>query len=108
MSRVALHWVRGSGEIIDNFHFSAERFAAISQICQYQVDFDLGANENLTNSKIVDLIKEGALDFSDTMSYCMWRHKFNSCNEYFVPYLTEDGVCFTFNALDSREVFKDM
>lgn len=44
---------------------------------------------------------------SQALITCKFRTYNGDCNEYFQDVMTEDGVCFTFNALTSTMMFTD-
>lgn len=63
--------------------------------------------QNLTNNLIFGILNDISPMFEDTMYLCKWRHQVDNCSLYFQPILTEEGVCFTFNALNSRDIYTD-
>lgn len=80
---------------------------AISHLCEPHLmeSFQLGKNN--TDERIFKIINELAPSFTDIMFFCKYRNKFNLCQNYFKSILTDEGVCFTFNALNSEEVYTD-
>ena len=89
-------------------HYSRiERFTVLSQICDAHLTNGFNLGDNFTDSRIIDVIKEGAPNFTDTMFFCKWRNEAGLCEQWFEPIFTEEGLCFTFNVLDSREMYRD-
>lgn len=61
---------------------------------------------NQTDGKnLIDILQILMPQF-DTFEKCRWRNKDQKCEELFHKYITDDGVCYSFNALSSKEIFK--
>lgn len=82
------------------------RMEAVSQICDAHLTDGFQLGENFTDHTIFDLIEEVAPTFEETMFFCKWRNDVSFC-PFFKPILTEEGMCYTFNALNSEEIYRE-
>lgn len=81
---------------------------AVLQLCDAHIAVDnFNIGNNFTNSEFFDVIKEVAPTYNDTMFFCKWRNEVNFCDAFFRTTMTEEGVCYTFNALNSRDIYTD-
>lgn len=66
-------------------------------------------DEEFANASIFDVFAEMAPILNDTMRACLWKGDGDddTCSNLFVPILTEEGLCFSFNALNSNETYTD-
>lgn len=76
---------------------------ALTHICNSNKMFDY--DEELANASIFNVFEETAPNLNDTILDCMWDGYDATCSEIFVPILTEEGLCFSFNALNSNETY---
>lgn len=82
---------------------------SICQLCDAHMcspsNFQIGGNK--TDGRIYDILKDIAPTFNDAMFFCKWRNDFLNCTELFKPTLTEEGYCYTFNNLNTKDIYTD-
>ncbi|XP_063360609.1 pickpocket protein 28-like, partial [Cydia amplana] len=64
-------------------------------------------DETYSNERI--LLEDAYLiapKLDEAMYSCRWRGTYSSCKRYFTEVLTREGVCFNFNALAYKDIFK--
>ncbi|CAG9564748.1 unnamed protein product [Danaus chrysippus] len=54
----------------------------------------------------VENIKELSPKINDTFHSCRWKNFLSDCLDIFLPIITEEGVCYTFNTLGAEELFR--
>lgn len=64
--------------------------------------------KNYETEGIYQFLEDMAPKLSRTILMMHWQNKMEfTRSEYFVPVLAENGLCFTFNALNSREIYTE-
>lgn len=85
-----------------------DRLIALIHICDADTFEGFGVGKNFTDASMVQTLYEISIRLSDSLKDCEWRNKNMNCKDLFRPILTEDGICFTFNSLNSRDIYSDM
>lgn len=87
----------------------ARNLEAISQVCDLHLfsEKTMEINSGLKPEEIVPLLKSITVSLNETTLFCKWRNAVGSCEEFFTEIITEEGFCYTFNVLDSSELFKE-
>lgn len=64
--------------------------------------------ETFATESIYQMLRRMALQPSEMLTSFQWQYKEElTRSEFFVPILTENGLCFTFNALNSHEIYTE-
>lgn len=86
-----------------------EQLEALIQVCDSTMfkRFHLGGN--FSDPSIIKTLYEISVKIDQSMDGvpCEWRGNSTPCEELFQPILTEDGFCFTFNSLNSQDIYTD-
>lgn len=80
------------------------RIEALIHLCRFYAP-NVHFSNWFTNASIYDLIQDMAPSFQHTLLYCMWQYKDDQCSTFFTEILTDEGLCFTFNALNSQDIY---
>lgn len=80
---------------------------AAAHICDSHLVSNLGLDQNVADKSIFETINDSSPSIDDSMVFCRWRRELDICPSFFKPILTEQGLCFTFNALNSRDIYTD-
>lgn len=93
--------------LLQCFFSSRDGMEALSHICQFNFRTAIRWGQNFTNSSIYDTLEDIAPSLNYSMFKCSWFNQNVPCSTYFAPVLTENGLCFSFNTLNSHEVLSD-
>lgn len=77
----------------------------MTNVCTHPDLMDFG--NNTLDRESVKLLYEMAPKLDDVFDTCRFLDEDVECFRLFKPSLTEDGVCFTFNAYDSKHMFNE-
>lgn len=66
---------------------------------------DIG--ENITDYKCTEYLREMAPTAEEILFFCKWRNTPDTCADLFTDMLTEEGFCYTFNALNSSDIYRE-
>lgn len=58
-------------------------------------------------SEFVKVLFELGPNFDTTFMHCFWRNNEKSCNESFKYFLTEEGICYTFNSPAQSNIYRN-
>lgn len=83
------------------------KLEALAHICRPD-SFDL---RNISSAKgtdeIAPTLQTISLKLNKTIDYCSMGYDEINCGDLFTDIMTEEGSCFTYNMLDSSEIFKE-
>lgn len=87
------------------------RLEALSQICNlipelldYEKRTDL---DPFINETMYQTLAEMAPTMNDSFNQCWWQSKMENCSSLIGPVMTEEGLCYSFNALNSHDIYTE-
>ncbi|GJQ86102.1 hypothetical protein Trydic_g15258 [Trypoxylus dichotomus] len=103
-SSTSLHGFQYLGDqkrsVIEKLH----RFEDISLLCDSHL---VKTGRPITDLNVVDFYEEVAPTFKETLWQCIWQSQNETCDTMFVPMLSEEGICYTFNMLDRDKIYRN-
>ena len=83
-------------------------FGALTQVCDSLLVHDPAFIFTFNKTyDVMRMLKEMAVKQEDAMNDCKWANRKIKCEKFFTETLTEEGICFTFNMINYKELFKD-
>ncbi|XP_072382227.1 pickpocket protein 28-like [Diabrotica undecimpunctata] len=64
-------------------------------------------NKTFNAEKFFDTITYLKPTRREQFFFCLYMGESIECNDFFIPIITDEGVCYTFNMLDRKDIFKD-
>lgn len=87
--------------------FRLSRINALAHICDFFWLDEQHFSDKYTNESIYDEIVDVAPSLNQTLLACVWLYQNVPCETLFAPLLGEEGLCFTFNSINSQEIYTD-
>ncbi|KFB49820.1 hypothetical protein ZHAS_00017840 [Anopheles sinensis] len=84
-------------------HF--DLFRSVAQVCDAHILEDTQFNQT-EDPNIVEKLKNVSMPLEKALFFCKWRNEGGFCTDYFTETITEEGICFTFNAQSSEEMLR--
>ncbi|XP_037940845.1 pickpocket protein 28-like isoform X1 [Teleopsis dalmanni] len=84
-----------------------DEFRTLLHICNTQI-IDKGM-PLLSTSKIdyYDILNQMLPNFERYFFFCKWFNHFGTCDTLFKKTYTEEGICYTFNGLSSKDLYRE-
>lgn len=77
---------------------------AALHVCEYFGPLNI--TQNGTDKSIFDIITDISSTQKEVINECTLLRQYD-CGKLFQPILSEEGICFTYNALNSRDIYTD-
>lgn len=85
-----------------------KKLEALYQICDYHFEpnrFKLTSTAKLSGDKCLKQLEELSMPEDEMFTACRWRGERMSDCQNFTKVITEEGICYTFNMLDYRDIY---
>ena len=82
------------------------RMEALFQVCDSSHLKYVNLNSSTDPREYIKLLKEMAVPFDEMFSVCLWRFDLIGCSKLLTEVFTEEGICYTFNMLEGKELFR--
>ncbi|CAH1408268.1 unnamed protein product [Nezara viridula] len=77
----------------------------VSLLCDDHVVCD---GDDYADDSTMEFLEEVAPPFFDTIFLCKWNNTVSeNCSDIFTKIVTDEGICYTFNMLDKKDLFRD-
>lgn len=78
----------------------------VSLTCEDLIAYDVFDyfRDNYTDNSIFTMLKNLMPKFEDTMVFCKLFGNWTTCENLLFPIVTEEGLCYAFNAFSSDEM----
>lgn len=84
-----------------------KRLEALVQICDLYTFKEFKFGEDIGDATIAETLYDISIKLADSIYDCEWRSKKCNSQTFFRPIMTEDGVCFTSNSLNSQDIYTE-
>ncbi|XP_077285519.1 pickpocket protein 28-like [Arctopsyche grandis] len=95
--------IKIDAESLNDTHDEILKMSSVAHICKSK--FPLIPKYNYTDFSL-DFLKEVTPNRDEYLE-CLWKRQEKNCFNEFVPITTNKGFCFSFNLLDSKELFEE-
>lgn len=82
-----------------------QRLISMANVCNTK-EFRQPWNNSRKPFDMVQLIKDMAIPKNEAIRDCLFGEGDEQCADYFTPVLTIEGICFTFNILNSNAIYR--
>lgn len=84
-------------------------FETLLHACDPQLMKYLMLNRSVHSSdyEMVPELRDMLYTIDDSMMFCKWRDNLVNCSRFFKEIFTDQGICFSFNMLDYKDLFRD-
>lgn len=79
----------------------------MSFLCDKKFDIEYNSGK-FTDDEILEFFEEVQPKFLEDSFDCKFLGFNFNCSELFVPVLTDDGICYTFNIVDRTQLLSDI
>lgn len=81
----------------------------VSQLCDDWTANDILEffTDNFSDNSVLNTIKDIVPRFEDSFLFCKLFDKWTSCDKYLFPIITEEGLCYIFNAVNINETISN-
>lgn len=84
------------------------RLETLHHICPHKHSgITTSSQTQFNNGSIYEIIDDIAPSMDDVLNFCEWRGMTKSCSDVFSKIFTENGLCYQFNGLNSREIYTE-
>lgn len=77
---------------------------ALAHVCSFSHHWK--KFEHREDETVLETLRKLAFRTETLIQWCMWRYKSVNCSEMISKTLTEDGICYTFNALPADQLYR--
>ena len=87
-----------------------KKLEALYQVCDYHFEpnrFRLTSTAKLAGDECLKQLENITMPQDEMFTACRWRGERMTDCQKFTKVITEEGICYTFNMLDYRDIFND-
>ncbi|XP_039442669.1 pickpocket protein 28-like [Culex pipiens pallens] len=77
---------------------------ALAHVCSFSHHWK--KFDHRDDETVLQTLRKLAFRTETLIQWCMWRYKSVNCSEMISKTLTEDGICYTFNALPADQLYR--
>lgn len=78
----------------------------VAQTCDTHLLINQSVGHNFMDSECVQTLFDVAPRFNETLFFCKYRNFTDTCDKLFAPTITEEGICYTFNAMPGKDIYR--